>query len=207
MNSSLYNDCFNCDFSTMFKDKGYSYFTKGNYNLNIIGIRSSKSVHQSNRFDDIILIEYFIDNSKYKKLFAATTDPGLSTLLKPIAAKGTAILVPGQYKQCWEIGKHKGQYEALTQCSSVKVYRDNNKDDILDFDIKTIDKGLYGINIHKAGEDSMFVNGWSAGCQVIARRCDFNILMKLCHSQIEAGMGRKFTYTLIDEKDLFNYLM
>ena len=46
------------------------------------------------------------------------------------------------------------------------------------------------------------VDNWSAGCQVIANKEDFDRLMKLAHRQISQGYGKLFTYTLINEEDL-----
>ena len=36
--TALYNKVKDYDFEALFKKKGYSYFTKGAYNLNIIGV-------------------------------------------------------------------------------------------------------------------------------------------------------------------------
>lgn len=204
--TGLYIDCLHCDFEKLLKDKGYSYFKKGNFNLNIIGIRSKESVKNENRFDDVLIVIYYLDNKIYKKLYNITTDPGITYLKKPLATNGCAILVPGQYKSSWTIGLHKGKYKALVQCKPVKVYRDNNKDDIMDFNPVTIDTGMFGINIHKAGENSTIINNWSAGCQVFQRTCDFNNFMYYCDQQTKNGFGNKFTYTLLEEKDLLNYI-
>ena len=46
------------------------------------------------------------------------------------------------------------------------------------------------------------VDNWSAGCQVLANKEDFDTLMKLAHRQISQGYGKLFTYTLINEEDL-----
>ena len=46
------------------------------------------------------------------------------------------------------------------------------------------------------------VDNWSAGCQVLANKEDFDRLMKLAHRQISQGYGKLFTYTLINEEDL-----
>lgn len=190
------------DFSKILVNKGYAYFNKGKYNLNIIGVRKSED-KVTNNFDDFIVVEYIdMYGIKTREVFAATTDPGLSSITNPITSKGCAILVPGQYRSCWKLGYHKGKYEAIVQYKPVKVYRDNNKDKVYDFDSKTIEEGIFGINIHKAGDNSTIVNGWSAGCQVLARRKDFDKLMKLAHYQISQGHGKLFTYTLINEDDL-----
>lgn len=182
--------------------KGYAYFTNGSYNLNIIGVRRAGN-KITNQFDDFIVVEYKNCNGELRRfIYSATTDPGLSNIKKPLSRKGCAILVPNQYRGCWTIGYHKGKYEALVQTKPVKVYRDGNKDDIYDFNPKTIDNGLFGINIHKAGSNSTIVDGWSAGCQVLARSKDFDELMRLAHRQVASGYGKTFTYTLITEEDL-----
>ena len=202
MNDKLFNKVSKADFSKILVDKGYVYFNKGKYNLNIIGVRRADT-KVTNQFDDYIVVEYIdMYGIKTREAFAATTDPGLSSITNPISSKGCAILAPGQYRSCWKLGYHKGKYEAIVQYKPVKVYRDNNKDKVYDFDSKTIEEGIFGINIHKAGDNSTIVNGWSAGCQVLARRKDFDKLMKLAHYQISQGHGKLFTYTLINEEDL-----
>ena len=202
MNDKLFNKVSKADFSKILVDKDYVYFNKGKYNLNIIGVRRADT-KVTNQFDDYIVVEYIdMYGIKTREVFAATTDPGLSSITNPISSKGCAILAPGQYRSCWKLGYHKGKYEAIVQYKPVKVYRDNNKDKVYDFDSKTIEEGIFGINIHKAGDNSTIVNGWSAGCQVLARRKDFDKLMKLAHYQISQGHGKLFTYTLINEEDL-----
>ena len=204
-NQSLFDKIANSDIEQVMIRKGYRFF-KGVYNLNIIGVRSKESVRQSNKFDDAIIVCWGIDSERTgipnKLIFAAATDPGIKSLKAPMNAKGTAILVPGQYRGSHKLGLHQGKYEALVQCAPVKVYRDANKDSILDVDKRTIDTGMFGINIHKAGLASTIVDGWSAGCQVVAIEKDYAIFMDLCRKQKLAGYGDKFTYTLLEEKDL-----
>ena len=190
------------DFSKILVNKGYVYFNKGKYNLNIIGVRRADT-KVTNQFDDYIVVEYIdMYGIKTREVFAATTDPGLSSITNPISSKGCAILAPGQYRSCWKLGYHKGKYEAIVQYKPVKVYRDNNKDVVYDFNPKTVEEGTFGINIHKAGTHSTQVDNWSAGCQVFANKDDFEKFMKLVHYQISQGHGKLFTYTLINEEDL-----
>ena len=190
------------DFSKILVNKGYAYFTNGKYNLNIIGVRRAGN-KVTNQFDDYIVVEYIdMYGIKTRDVFPATTDPGLTSMTKPMSTKGCAILVPGQYRSSWMIGYHKGKYEALVQCKPLKVYRDNDKDNVYDLNPKTIEEGNFVINIHKAGDDSTIVNGWSAGCQVLKRKVNFDKLMKLAHYQFSQGMGARYTYTLINEEDL-----
>ena len=100
-------------------------------------------------------------------------------------AKGTAILVPGQYRGCWAIGKHNGKYKALVQIKPVKVYRDGNKDMIYDLLPETINEGLFGINIHRSNEaiTRNTVDMYSAGCQVFNNPNDFKNFIAICEKQ------------------------
>jgi hypothetical protein len=104
----------------------------------------------------------------------------------------------GQYIDSYEQGNHKGQYLALRQAKPLTVYRDYDRN--ATFDIGTNEStGLYGINIHKAGEDSQDVNKWSAGCQVFQKKDDFDKFIALTNTHREK-YGNKYTYTLIDER-------
>lgn len=197
----LYSKINKANFERILKNKGYAYFTNGAYNMNIIGVRSNERVN-NNTFDDFIIVEYKnSDGNKCRHIFTATTNPGVSSLRNPINSSGCAILVPNQYRSTWSFGLHKGKYKALVQCRPVKVYRDNNKNNVLDYDVP-IDSGMFGINIHKAGTNSKLVDNWSAGCQVFAKSSDFNTFMSIISMQEHCGLGNKFTYTLLDEKDL-----
>lgn len=181
--------------------KAYRFFD-GNkpYNLNIIGIRSN--VETANQFDDWLYLLFRNDQLEMEcHEFAITTDPGAHWLKNPLSDKGTAILVPDQYKGSHCIGLHQGKYEALKQKAPVKVWRDNNQDDILDKD-GPIDEGIFGINIHRsnAGGSSQVVEKWSAGCQVFQNVNDFNRFMDICRKAADL-YGNSFTYTLLEEPD------
>lgn len=202
MNENLINKCSDYDFKSLLKKKGFSYFEKGTYNLNIIGVRS-KGNNITNKFDDVIIVDYKDKDEVWnRELFVATTDPGLMSMKSFINKKGCAILAEGQYRSCYRIGFHKAKYRALVQCKPVIVYRDRNKNNKYDFDPQSTEVGNFGINIHHAGINSVRVDNWSAGCQVIAKLKDFDKLMKLAFNQIESGNGDKFTYTLLKEEDL-----
>jgi len=181
--------------------KGYVVFgndAKG-YDLNIFGIRTRDT--RSNAFNDIVGVMYLEAGRWILFTFPATTDPGLYWRRNPGRVEGTAILVPGQYRGAYKVGKHKG-YAALQQQKPVKVYRDPNKDDVLDFDPETIQAGMFGINIHRSNKDrpSEQVNKWSAGCQVLADPIHFGFLMALAMEAQEIH-GNSFTYTLLTEDD------
>jgi putative heme degradation protein len=120
-------------------------------------------------------------------------------MLEGKAAGGVARLVEGQYRGSHTLGLHQGKYEALKQAKPVKVYRDGDRD--LEYDENKIAEGVFGINIHKAGVDSTFVENWSEGCQVFKRAKDFEEFMAICR-KAAAIHGNFFTYTLIESSDI-----
>jgi hypothetical protein len=182
------------------KVKNYKFFESGDYNLNIIGIRNSDTGSKvTNVFDDLLTVSYKIGDVWHFKKWAATTDPGTKGVKEFHNAQGVARLVPGQYRGSHAIGLHQGKYEALKQAKPVKVYRDANKD--MTYDTKIITEGIYGINIHKAGADSTYVENWSEGCQVFKKSADFNEFMALVKKAATLH-GNSFTYTLLESKDL-----
>lgn len=168
------------------------------YELNIVGIRSTSIV--PNRFDDEIHVFYKTPGGGWEHyVFTATTDPGTYWLKNPMMPQGTAILAQGQYKNAYQIGLHKGQYEALVQVRNVKVIRDYNRDAVLDFNNGHLMTGMFGIDIHRASliGTTKYVDKYSAGCQVFEDIKGFDIFMQLCHRHKEL-YGNYFSYTLID---------
>lgn len=203
-NKDIIEKCIITDFDTTLRKKGYTYFTKGDYNLNLIGIRSNADRFGiKNAFNDAFVVEYKVNDKWQSKIYPCTTDPGIYYLKeKLLSSKGCAILKPNQYRSTFKLGLHQGKYKALVQSKPVTVYRDNNKDDKLDY--VNPETGMFGINIHKAGEESKHVDKWSAGCQVLAIRKNFDELIELC--EISSKLyGNSFTYTLIEEEDLILY--
>lgn len=176
----------------------YKLYTEGDLNLNIFGIRSN--IRKANLFDDTIGILYKFNNKWTLFTAEGTTDAGNKSLVSPVNNKGCAILKAGQYIGAFKIGYHKGRYEALIQNKELPVYRDNNYDTVLDFDEKTLENGMFGINIHHASNigKSSLVENWSAGCQVIADITDWNDFMHI----VNLSGGRIFSYTLFNEYEV-----
>lgn len=203
MKTTLYSKCITQDFKKLFEEKGYSFFTNGVYNLNIIGVRSNNNNQVTNNYDDYLIVDYNTKSCHKRQIYSITTEPGKHYMINPMNLKGTAILVPGQYKGCYQIALHRGKYKALCQRKPVKVYRDNNKDLIYNMNFETIDKGLFGINIHRSNEawTRQTVDQYSAGCQVFNNPKDFLSFMNICEKQ-RGLYGNSFTYTLITEDDL-----
>ena len=202
MKTGLFTKCTTYNFEKLFKDKGYAWFTKGSYNLNIIGIRSNND-KVTDKYDDILVVDYNTDNGHKRVCYTITTEPGKYYMQNLCNPKGAAILVPGQYRGCWQIGLHHGKYKALCQRKAVKVYRDNNKDMIYNMTPKSIDKGIFGINIHRSNKTCICdtIDKYSAGCQVFNDPVEFNAFMRLCETQRKL-YGNTFTYTLINEEDM-----
>ena len=110
-----------------YKNKGYVFFEKGEYNLNIIGIRNKSG--KADKFDDNINVVYKVDDAWVVDAYPATTEPGTNILRRPIVKGGTAILVPGQYRSVYKIDTHGGKrkYKAVCQrLGKVKIWRDDN---------------------------------------------------------------------------------
>lgn len=183
------------------KAKGYKYFENGDYNVNVIGIRNSlpgKKV--TNVFDDWMTISFKVNGVWQFYIWSATTDPGKAPMLRGNNGRGTARVVPDQYPGSHFIRKHQGKYDALCQKGHLRLYRDADRDLEYDED-KIVDSYNDGINMHKAGQDSTWVDTWSEGCQVFKRVKDFDEFMKIC-KKAAAIHGNSFTYTLIESKDI-----
>jgi hypothetical protein len=189
------------------KTKGYTWFNDDSnktYDVNIVGVRNnhpSIADKVTNLFDDWLTISFKDESGKWQFFcWNATTDPGKKGVMEFHNKKGVARLVPNQYRGVWKIDKHQGKYDALCQrLGNVTVWRDANKD--LIFEEKVTDTGIFGINIHKAGQDSQWVENWSEGCQVFKRVKDFDAFMSICRKAAKIH-GNKFSYTLIESTDI-----
>lgn len=179
--------------------KGHKIFMRP-YELNIVGVRTDSTI--PNAFDDSIYVFFRDkDNRLIQHQYKATTDPGTYWLKNPMNPQGTAILKEGQYIGSHQMGLHRGKYLALVQKRPVTVLRDYDRNAVLDFLNGKPDKGLFGINIHRASESgtTKFVDQYSAGCQVFANATDFIGFLSLCERH-KTLYGNDFTYTLIDER-------
>ena len=124
----------------------------------------------TNTYDDFVML---IKNEKVEYIAPCSTTAGRFYVLNPIThggVTGTAIAVPGQY-----LWTHKfvtsSNWKSLwlgmpyfQQVKAIDIYRDGNKDGIINKQI--VKNGLFGINLHRGGAGSL-IDRWSAGCQVI----------------------------------------
>jgi len=196
-------------FKKTLTNKGFVFFEKGDYNLNIVGVRNDSG--DASKFDDFMNVIYKIDGEWVCDIFSVTTEPGPRILKKPIREvehKGTAILVPDQYRSTYRIGWHGNQHighTALVQRGGkVRVWRDNNRDTNPDYHGPE-EEGWFGINIHKHRGSTSRINtgGVSAGCQVFQNSREFYEFMEICDDAAEIW-GNSFTYTLVSESDFKN---
>ena len=183
---------------------GYRVFTTGVYNLNLFGIRGKN--RESDQFDDLLGCAYKTEEGGgwHVRYWPATTDPGAFCLKNPTvygSELGTAIYKPGQYRGVYEVGMHRGKYLALVQTGGpIKVYRDADRDTVLDMNESSVQEGYFGCNVHKAGEESTRVGRWSAGCQVHATEKGHLEMMGLVELQLaHHPTWKKITYSLLDQ--------
>ena len=155
------------------KAKGYKWFEDKDYHLNIVGVRNSDTGQKvTNAFDDKMTLSFKVNGAWEYREWSNTTDPGKKGVM---------------------------EYQALKQFKPVTVYRDANKD--MNYDENKTATGVFGINIHKAGVDSTYVENWSEGCQVFKKAADFEAFMAIVRKSAAAGY-KSFTYTLIESKDI-----
>lgn len=181
------------------RSMGYATFENKNYDLNLVGIRSN--VRRADAFDDLFCVFYKDRGMWVEERYKCTVDAGAYWLQNPYKSEGCAILKAGQYRGLWSLDLHRGKYQALCQKDNapVTVWRDNNKD--LIHDHRSEETGYFGINCHRALQYSVAhqVGRFSAGCTVIQHPADYSRLITLCKMQENAGNGRTFTYTLIED--------
>ena len=105
------------------ESKGYKYFTGGDWDVNIIGVRNSKTKGRvTNAFDDCVTISYKEDSEWKFHCYKATTDPGSHWEQNLLNKKGVAILKPGQYRGSPKLDLHQGKYLALRQQNPCLLY-------------------------------------------------------------------------------------
>ncbi len=175
----------------IYHEMGFKVFKtpKRNHNINILGIRTEPF---NNKFTDIICVFWWEKDRFRIYSFSATTIPGRTWLGKKMGNKnGTFVLEHDkQYLSCFKIGYHKGRYKALVQNGNVFTgFRDNNKDSKLDLSGKVYNDVL-GLNLHHASSKSIseYINGYSAGCQVMNDSGAFNYFMNIFQNRMQINI-------------------
>ena len=132
------------------RSHNYAVFDGGavsrKYDLNLFGVRTDDMA--ANTFNDSVGVFYKFDGRWHMFMFPATTDPGTYYRERPLNVIGTALLKPGQYRGAYTVGGHKG-YAALQQRNPMMVYRDADRNNMLDAREDSVQYGMFGINIHR----------------------------------------------------------
>lgn len=164
--------------------------------INIIGIRNDTNQDEDIFNDTILLVS---GENIYS--FEATTDPGkywTDNAKKEWNVAGVAHMMEGWYPNTYKIGIHMKE-EALVQYgNAVTVWRDVDKDFDFDPEIDTVQTGYFGINIHYTKGDPKYIGKWSAGCQVIHYREDWETFL----SMVKLSGETWFNYLLINKNDV-----
>ena len=182
---------------------GFKAFETGEYNLNLIAVRTLKN-RKHNSFDDVFHIVYRKDGMWITESGACTTDPGRYWLTKE-DYKGCAIYYhPQQARGAYRLGNHRGNisHPALLQKKAVKYWRDWDKDEQAEYEGE-IHSGLIGLNIHRSSTregGSVYVDKWSAGCIVWQDSRDHLRMIDLCNNQINVNGWHNFTFTIIPQE-------
>lgn len=107
---------------------------KNNINVNIWVIRNSQ--RRAGKFDDLQIVFWkdCLTGEWVYDMYNVTCDPSDLALEQMKNPNGTAVLSYGFHKSKWKLGFHKGRLDhpALVQVKPLLVYRDNNKDKMID---------------------------------------------------------------------------
>ncbi len=175
--------------------EGWPFFEKP-WALNIWGIRSGYKV---NEWDDLLGVAFTDEHGSQVCISAeATTKPGLYWLKNKMGSvDGTFVLGKGYYKNCFEVRKHRGEYDALCQRYGYKEFygvRDNDSDGEFDLDGEIVND-VTGLNMHH-GKDKDYVGPYSAACQVRKHDEDHKILMAIVNKAKDHWDSKYFSYAL-----------
>lgn len=179
---------------------GYKWFED---QPNIIAIRSTLNV--PNVFNDILTIVYKKNGVETLYTATITTEPGVTYQKKLLNPKGCWVMMPAQMIDAYAPGLHQGKPDHRCLRSVGKIYglRDADLDGIAGNSGKPewVDGTTVGASIHGANKAGITreIGPWSAGCQVHNDWKKKEEMMKICDLYPKQ---KKFTYTLVTEKDL-----
>ena len=162
------------------------------------------NANRTNAFDDARVIFRVVDGKPILLgSWQATIETGKRYTENPIVIGGAARIAFNQFK-AWQVGYHRGQYEALVQTGGpVTVYRDANEDYNREGD-KT-QTGYFGINQHHAyNAPKDDIGAHSAGCLVgrmIKGHEEFMAFVK-SDKRYKANKGFVFSTAVLEAKDV-----
>tara|TARA_R110000824_G_scaffold266770_7_gene455811 strand:- start:714 stop:1355 length:642 start_codon:yes stop_codon:yes gene_type:complete len=120
----------------------------------------------TDKFTDFLIVT---DNDKVVSISNATTKAGRYWVKNPVTAGGilgTGVRVAGQTinSHIYKKGKNKWRGEGyFRQIATLLIYRDGNKDNKVDKNIKQQAPKWFGFFLHAMGKGNIIWN-WSAGC-------------------------------------------
>lgn len=125
----------------------------------LIWIRTDNKL--SNTFDDFVVLMVL---NEIELIFKATTTAGDFYIFNPITSggiTGTAVTKPQQERNSHQFCNSFLGMPYFKQQRPIMIYRDWNKDRIID----TLKQnyGMFGIHLHHMGAGNL-INNWSAGC-------------------------------------------
>lgn len=205
--------------------KGYKFF---DHSVNLIGERTTDTF--TNEFTDMLHVCYFDHDTQQQKILTipfttkagtfgkdSVTDPVLTTGFNIVTKKletlrGTGSIVEGQYEKVWRFIDNYTtwlSYPFMMQEGPFNVYRDGNKDLIMDRNVP-IHRGVFGINLHRmsaVGQSTGILsakgsNPWSVACQG-APEAELKKLLPILRADSKL-FGNMYTYTLLQTKDMIN---
>jgi len=190
---------------TLIAKKKYIWFED---KPNIIAIRTALQVPDV--FNDVFCIVY--KENGIEKLYTATitTEPGVFYQKNLLNKKGCWVMMPAQMIDAFSLGFHQGKadHECLRSTGMIYGLREDDKDGIIlndkDAVATWVDGTTVGANVHGANKKTdltTIVGQNSAGCQVHNRWSKKTEMVSICKAY-KVYCKNKFTYTLIEEKDL-----
>lgn len=180
--------------------KGYKWFEKGDYNLNLIFVREDDF---SNKYTDTAYIVYKVAGEWVLKQFRCSVDAGdyyiFKTMITYLGVKGTAVKKEGQNVGAYTFidnnnNTHKSPH--LKQTKAITIYRDGIANRVLNRDKEQTSKD-FGTNIHRATGTSIW--NWSAGCTVIPEP-DYTVYFDVIRRSARR-YGNVFTETILNKTD------
>ncbi len=197
-----------CQIIKVLNEKNFKVF-QDPFDVNLGGIRTKDNA--SGKFNDwLFAFCYDDDDNLIFKIVPGTTDAGLYYRFYPMHVDGTAIIQHDvQHRVAYQLqdpkkdGKrgHRGQ-KAFRQVKKMLYWRDANRDKYLDFD-GTEQNEIFATNGHFMGTVGNNVGKWSAGCWGAIVE-NMEKLFSVCQRQIDAGLGDRFSFTLLHENDFID---
>lgn len=188
--------------------------------VNIFGIRVSENP-LSDKFNDYIGIA-FLDHPTQTwqwRLYKGTTDPGRQWIQSSVnGGSGASFMGLGWQPDIWVVGAHKGRkhengYQFVVDPALIalgakqRVFRDRNQtgkqEDEKEFTAWE-DLNCHCASFSYTGKDSELVGPWSAGCQVIQSRKDWNeFIGYIVNSQkYKADPKSRWSYMLFSREQM-----